>query len=100
MISSILTTATVNEVTTSVLRVITAEPWQYGDYLCKASNKIGSAEARVNLFGEWKFRSLSLSLCVFAILIFDFTFSICRGFFVPFIASLIYVHPWQASAGV
>lgn len=57
MICSIINTATINEVTISILRVITVEPSQYGDYVCKASNKVGSAEARINLFGEWKFRS-------------------------------------------
>lgn len=71
MICSISTTATVNEVTTSILRVNTVEPGQYGDYVCKASNKIGVAEARVNLFGEWKFRRRGVRACV-PFLIFHF----------------------------
>lgn len=65
IVCSISNTATVNEVTTSVLRVITAEPGQYGDYVCKARNKIGSAEARINLFGEWEFLERARScVCV------------------------------------
>ncbi|XP_055312666.1 lachesin-like [Sitodiplosis mosellana] len=47
---SITNTATINDVTNSVLRVITVESSQYGDYVCKASNKLGSSEAKINLF--------------------------------------------------
>lgn len=43
--------ATADEVTSSVLRLETLESDQYGDYYCKASNKVGHAEARINLFG-------------------------------------------------
>jgi len=42
--------ATADEFTDSTLRVITIEKRQYGDYICKAVNKLGSAEAKVNLF--------------------------------------------------
>ncbi|XP_033244263.1 lachesin [Drosophila miranda] len=42
--------ATVDEYTDSTLRVITIEKRQYGDYVCKATNRFGEAEARVNLF--------------------------------------------------
>lgn len=109
MICSISTTATVNEVTTSILRVNTVEPGQYGDYVCKASNKIGAAEARINLFGEWKFRSRCMRVvcvCVRAHFIFNFLFSILlfsfpiSGGFVSFVESMIYVNPWQANGGV
>lgn len=49
---SITNTASNNDVTISVLRVITVENGQYGDYECKANNKLGAAEAKVNLFGK------------------------------------------------
>ncbi|XP_034479497.1 lachesin-like [Drosophila innubila] len=42
--------ATADEYTDSTLRVITIEKGQYGDYVCKATNRLGHAEARVNLF--------------------------------------------------
>lgn len=42
--------ATADEFTDSTLRVITIEKRQYGDYLCRATNKLGSHEAKVNLF--------------------------------------------------
>lgn len=42
--------ATADEFTDTTLRVITIEKRQYGDYVCKAVNKLGSAEAKVNLF--------------------------------------------------
>lgn len=42
--------ATADEFTDSTLRVITIEKRQYGDYICKAVNKHGQAEAKVNLF--------------------------------------------------
>ncbi|XP_049317338.1 lachesin [Bactrocera dorsalis] len=42
--------ATADEYSDSTLRVITIEKRQYGDYVCKAVNKLGQAEARVNLF--------------------------------------------------
>ncbi|TDG50757.1 hypothetical protein AWZ03_002746 [Drosophila navojoa] len=42
--------ATADEYTDSTLRVITIEKRQYGDYVCKATNRFGDAEARVNLF--------------------------------------------------
>ena len=42
--------ATADEFTDSTLRVITIEKRQYGDYRCKAINKLGSDEAKVNLF--------------------------------------------------
>lgn len=42
--------ATADEFTDSTIRVITIEKRQYGDYICKAVNKLGQAEARVHLF--------------------------------------------------
>lgn len=42
--------ATADEFTDSTLRVITVEKRQYGDYKCKAINKLGEAEAKVHLF--------------------------------------------------
>lgn len=42
--------ATADEFTDSTLRVITIEKKQYGDYVCKAVNKLGQSEAKVNLF--------------------------------------------------
>lgn len=42
--------ATADEFTDSTIRVITIEKRQYGDYICKAVNKLGVAEARVHLF--------------------------------------------------
>ncbi|KAH8253517.1 hypothetical protein KR200_001574 [Drosophila serrata] len=42
--------ATADEYSDSTLRVITIEKRQYGDYVCKATNRFGEAEARVNLF--------------------------------------------------
>lgn len=50
---SISNTATVDEITNSVLRVKTVKNYQYGDYNCKASNKVGHTEARINLFGKY-----------------------------------------------
>ncbi|XP_037944745.1 lachesin-like [Teleopsis dalmanni] len=41
---------TADEYTDSTLRILTVEKRQYGDYVCKAVNKLGQAEARVNLF--------------------------------------------------
>lgn len=46
-------TASVDEITNSVLRVKTIESDQYGDYYCKASNKVGHSEARINLYGKF-----------------------------------------------
>ncbi|KAG4068753.1 hypothetical protein HA402_002444 [Bradysia odoriphaga] len=43
-------TATVDEITNSVLRVKTIQSHQYGNYYCKANNKVGHSEARINLF--------------------------------------------------
>uniref|UniRef100_A0A1B6E1A0 Ig-like domain-containing protein n=1 Tax=Clastoptera arizonana TaxID=38151 RepID=A0A1B6E1A0_9HEMI len=42
--------ATADEFADSTLRVITIEKRQYGHYVCRASNKLGTAEAKVELF--------------------------------------------------
>lgn len=52
LIYSVFNTATINEITTSILRIKTVEPQQFGDYVCKANNKVGSASERLNVFGN------------------------------------------------
>lgn len=47
--------ATADEFTDTTLRVITIEKRQYGNYICKAANKLGSAEAQVELFGMFEY---------------------------------------------
>lgn len=42
--------ATADEFTDSTLRIITIEKRQYGDYKCKAVNKLGQDEAKIHLF--------------------------------------------------
>ncbi|XP_071447648.1 lachesin isoform X2 [Hetaerina americana] len=42
--------ATADEYTDTTIRVITIEKRQYGKYICKATNRLGSAEAEVELF--------------------------------------------------
>ncbi|XP_066991008.2 lachesin isoform X2 [Anabrus simplex] len=42
--------ATADEFTDTTLRVITIEKRQYGKYICSAANKLGNAEAEVELF--------------------------------------------------
>lgn len=44
--------ATADEYTDSTLRIITIEKRQYGEYICKAANKLGSSEQKVELFGK------------------------------------------------
>lgn len=41
-----------DEFTDTTIRVITIEKRQYGDYICKASNVLGTAEVTVNLYGK------------------------------------------------
>lgn len=50
--NSITNTAKNDDITNSVLRVITVESSQYGNYVCKATNKLGSAEETLNLYGK------------------------------------------------
>lgn len=45
--------ANADEFTDTTLRIITIEKRQYGKYICKAVNKLGNAEAEVELFGEY-----------------------------------------------
>ncbi|XP_011301828.1 lachesin [Fopius arisanus] len=42
--------ATADEYTDTTIRIITIEKRQYGQYVCKAANKLGSAETTVELF--------------------------------------------------
>ncbi|XP_015115835.1 lachesin isoform X2 [Diachasma alloeum] len=42
--------ANADEYTDTTIRIITIEKRQYGEYVCRAVNKLGSAETRVNLF--------------------------------------------------
>lgn len=44
--------ATADEYTDTTIRVITIEKRQYGEYLCRAANKLGTAETKVELFGK------------------------------------------------
>lgn len=45
--------ATADEFTDTTIRIITIEKRQYGDYICKASNVLGTAEVTVNLYGKY-----------------------------------------------
>ncbi|XP_055589824.1 lachesin-like [Uranotaenia lowii] len=49
---SISQTGQPNDVTTSVFKIHSVESSHYGDYTCKASNKVGHAESRVNLYEQ------------------------------------------------
>lgn len=42
--------ATADEFTDTTIRIITIEKRQYGHYVCRAANKLGTAEAKVELF--------------------------------------------------
>lgn len=46
--------ATADEYTDTTIRVITIEKKQYGNYTCRATNKLGTAETYVELFGTEK----------------------------------------------
>lgn len=45
--------STADEFTDSTLRIISIEKKQYGNYTCKAINKLGSDEQVVELYGMW-----------------------------------------------
>jgi hypothetical protein len=45
--------ATTDEITDTTIRIITIENRQYGDYICKASNVLGTAEVTVTLYGKF-----------------------------------------------
>ena len=49
----IVQTGTTSETTISTVKIQSLEKHNYGDYFCKATNKVGSAEARLNLFGNF-----------------------------------------------
>lgn len=44
--------ATNNEVTVSTLKLSNVEKHHYGDYLCKATNKVGNSETRIHFYGK------------------------------------------------
>jgi len=44
--------ATADEYTDTTIRIITIEKRQYGEYTCRAANKLGTAETKVELFGK------------------------------------------------
>lgn len=46
--------ATADEYTDTTIRVITIEKRQYGEYVCRAANKLGTSETKVELFGKKK----------------------------------------------
>jgi len=45
--------ATTDEVTDSTIQIITIETQQYGDYICRATNILGTAEDTVTLYGKY-----------------------------------------------
>lgn len=45
--------ATADEYSDTTIRIITIEKKQYGEYICRASNKLGTAETKVELFGKY-----------------------------------------------
>jgi len=47
--------ATADEITDTSIRVITLETRQYGDYICKAFNVLGTAEVTIHLHGKFSF---------------------------------------------
>ncbi|KFB35803.1 AGAP004108-PA-like protein [Anopheles sinensis] len=49
---SISQTGSPDDVTTSVVKIHSIQSEHFGDYVCKASNKVGQAEARLNLFEQ------------------------------------------------
>lgn len=55
--------AVADEITDTTLRVITIEKRQYGQYVCKAANKLGTAEGSVELFGTFCSILSILSVC-------------------------------------
>ena len=44
--------ATADEYTDTTLRILSVEKRQFGMYQCRAANKLGIAEAEVELFGK------------------------------------------------
>ena len=44
--------ASADGVTSSALMIESMEPEKYGDYFCQASNKLGSTQSRINVYGE------------------------------------------------
>lgn len=61
--------ASADGVTNSALTIEAIEPEMFGDYWCEATNKMGQAQARVNVFGEWEEDNFSFVVV--------FLFSVC-----------------------
>lgn len=53
-IISITITGTIDDTTYSVLHISTVESYQYGTYSCKATNKLGTDEKKLELFGKYR----------------------------------------------
>ena len=51
---------TADEFTSTTLRVITIGQNQYGNYTCRATNKLGQSSARVELIGKGGCKVMSL----------------------------------------
>lgn len=67
--------ATTDEYTDTTIRVITIEKRQYGDYTCRAQNKLGSAEMEIQLFGK---RNIELNIFSWTFLLRIFiTYCVC-----------------------
>ena len=45
--------ATTDQTTDSNLRALTIEKKQFGNYSCRAANRLGTTEAAVELVGQW-----------------------------------------------
>lgn len=43
---------TINDLTVSKVKIVSVEKHHYGDYQCKATNKLGTAHARLNLYSK------------------------------------------------
>lgn len=43
---------TINDLTISKVKFVSVEKHHYGDYECKATNKLGSAQARLHLYSK------------------------------------------------
>lgn len=102
---SISTDGSINDVVSSILRVITVEPYQYGAYECKAENKLGAVVKKVELFGRCQAFEYKDCFLIFFLNIFHFGFiSFTKFNFYYFFSfsfpskkeSVIAVYPWRA----
>ena len=76
--------ATADEYTDTTLRVITIENRQYGEYVCRAANKLGTAETRVELFGKYFLHCKMLVFYNFLGILLFLPFQACNYFKVSF----------------